>query len=206
MIIFVGGVIGAGKSSVARGLAQHLSLHYYDVDEHKRTIYSEDSDFEYNMQHGVPFCEETRMRLFRKVVEDFAELSRNHQHLVVDETLHKKKLRDFLFEHATRYFGGYLVIWVKASEEVILERLTTQVREGHLLKDPISMHKAFLKEFEPFEESIIICRNEGALEDTIEEINCLLCTIRRWGPARATGWVFRNAVYLRACAGLAISW
>ena len=117
------------------------------------------------------------MRLFHKVVEDFAELSLHHQHLVVDETLHKKKLRDFLFKHAEKYFGGYLIIWVKASEEVILERLTSKVREGHLLKDPVTMHNAFLKEFEPFEESIIICRNEGELEDTIEEINCLFDNI-----------------------------
>lgn len=177
MIIFVGGLIGAGKSSVARGLAEHLSLHYYDVDELKREIYSQDPDFEYNMQHGVPFCEETRMKLFRKVVGDFAELSKWHEHLVVDETLHKIKLREFLFEHAEKYFGGYLVIWVKASEEVILERLSTQVREGHLLKDPVVMHNAFLKEFEPFEQSIIICRNEGALEDTINEINQLFDNI-----------------------------
>ena len=51
------------------------------------------------------------------------------------------------------------------------------VLQGHLLEDPISMHNAFLKEFEPFEESIIICRNEGALEDTIGEINQLFDNI-----------------------------
>ena len=173
MIIFVGGLIGAGKSSVARGLAEHLSLPYYDVDEHKRAIYRADPDFEHNMEHGIPFSEATRMKLFRKVVSDFAELSKSHRHMVVDETLHKKQLREYLFKGAEKYFDGYVIIWVKASEEVILQRLTSQVREGHLLKDPVSMHNNFLREFEPFEESIIICRNDGALEDTIDEINRL---------------------------------
>lgn len=177
MIIFVGGIIGAGKSSVAKGLAEHLSVQYYDVDEHKRSIYRQDPDFHRNMENGIPFSEETRMKLFQQVVQDFAELSKTHQHLVVDETLHKQRLREYLFAGANKYFGGYLIIWVKASEEVILGRLNTIIREGHVLKDPISMHNAFLKQFEPFDESIIICRNDGALEDTIEEISKLFDNI-----------------------------
>lgn len=177
MIIFVGGLIGAGKSSVAKGLSEHLALHYYDVDERKRAIYSQDPDYQHNLEHGIPFCEATRMKLFEAVVSDFAALSGDHQHMVVDETLHKKELRSYLFDGATRYFGGYIVVWVKASEEVILQRLTSQVREGHLLKDPVSMHNAFLREFEPFEESMVICRNEGALEDTLAEINQLFDNI-----------------------------
>lgn len=177
MIIFVGGLIGAGKSSVAQGLAKHLALPYYDVDEHKRPIYRADPDFEHNMEHGIPFCEATRMQLFNKVVSDFEALSRLHRHMVVDETLHKKQLREYLFKGAEKYFGGYLIIWVKASEEVIIDRLTSKVREGHLLKDPVTMHNAFLQEFEPFEESIIICRNEGELEDTISEISALFDNI-----------------------------
>ena len=177
MIIFVGGVIGAGKSSVAKGLAEHLSVHYYDVDVHKKPIYERDPNFQHNMDNGVPFCEETRMKVFHKVAEDFAELSKTHQHMVVDETLHKKRPREFLFDQARQHFGGYLVIWVKASEEVILERLASQKREGHILKNPVTMHKAFLQEFESFEESFIICINDGELSHTIEEINQLFDTI-----------------------------
>jgi gluconate kinase len=177
MIIFVGGNIGAGKSSVAKGLAEHLSLHYYDVDELKRGIYQTDPDYQKNMEQGIPFCEETRMKVYEKAVGEFAELAQVHQHMVVDETLHRKKLRDYLFEGARQHFGGYVIIWVKASEEVILRRLTSQVRDGHLLRDPVNMHLAFHKEFEPFEESIVICRNESTLESTIEEISQLFDNI-----------------------------
>jgi len=177
MIIFVGGVIGAGKSSVARGLAEHLGVYYYDVDIHKKPIYRQDPAFQHNMDNGVPFCEETRMKVFHKVAEDFSELSQTHKHMVVDETLHKRRPREFLFEQAQKYFGGYLVIWVKASEDVILQRLTSQKREGHILKNPLEMHKAFLDEFESFEESFIICVNDGELSHTVDEINRLFDTI-----------------------------
>jgi gluconate kinase len=177
MIIFVGGLIGAGKSTVARGLAEHLSVHYYDVDEYKREIYQQDPDYQRNMDKGIPFSDETRGKLFDRVTGDFDELARQHEHMVVDETLHKRESRKTLFEGARRHFGGYIIVWVKASEDLILERLNSKVREGHLLKDPIAMHKGFLAEFEPFEESIIVCRNEGALEDTIAEINTLFDNI-----------------------------
>ena len=177
MIIFVGGVVGAGKSSVAKGLAEHLSLFYYDVDKHKRDIYRQDPDFKHNLDNGIPFCEETRMKLYRKVVSDFSELSKIHQHLVVDETLHKQELRHFLFAGAKKYFTSYIVVWVKASEEIILDRLTRQVRKGHILRDPVNMHKNFMKEFEPFRQSIVVCRNDGLLEDTIKELENLFDTI-----------------------------
>ena len=79
MIIFVGGGIGAGKSSVAKGLAEHLSLLYYDVDEHKRVIYRQDPDYQRNMDNGIPFCKETPMKLYQKLVSDFAELSKTQK-------------------------------------------------------------------------------------------------------------------------------
>ena len=69
------------------------------------------------------------------------------------------------------------MIWVKTSDEVILDRLINTDRKGHLLKDPLAMHKNFKKAFEPFKQSILICRNDGPLEDTIKELKNLFDTI-----------------------------
>ena len=174
MIVFVGGLVGAGKSSVARGLAKNLGLHYYDVDIHKKSIYAADPDYQRNMEKGIPFCEATRFKVFAKVVSDFAKLSDKHTHIIVDETLHKEQLRNYLFVGAKKYFGGYLVVWVKASENVVLERLANNKRQGHILKNPVEMHNAFLKEFEPFKESLIVARNDGELDDTLDLITPLV--------------------------------
>lgn len=170
MIVFVGGLVGAGKSSVAKSLAKKLELHYYDVDIHKKSIYAADPDYQHNMQQGIPFCEATRFKVFDKVVSDFAELSIDHRHIIVDETLHKKELRNYLFKGAEKHFGDYVVVWVKASEKVILKRLANNERKGHILKDPVKMHNAFLKEFEPFKQSLIVALNDGELDDTLEQI------------------------------------
>ena len=55
MIIFVGGLIGAGKSTVARAIAEKYSLYYYDVDEIKKQVFREDPDYQNNMEKGIPF-------------------------------------------------------------------------------------------------------------------------------------------------------
>jgi len=170
MIIFVGGLIGAGKSTVAKGLADYFSIHYYDVDEIKKAVFSQDPDYEHNLKHGIPFGDAIRKKVYQRVTEDLKKLRETHDCLVIDETLHKKANREILFEGAKKHFGSYIVIWVKAPEETIIQRLTDKHREGHILADPLAMHNAFLKEFEDFEESLIVCWNENGMEQTLSSL------------------------------------
>lgn len=171
MIIFVGGLIGAGKSTVAKLLAEHFDLYYYDVDEEKKIVFKEDPDYDYNMQHGIPFSDETRLKVYDRVAERLKILSEQHECIVVDETLHKRHLRHKLFDAAQAYFGGYFVIWVKADEAVIEHRLTSQQRAGHILKDPMSMHNTMLAEFESFEQNVLVVRNNTGIDGIVTELD-----------------------------------
>jgi len=94
--------------------------------------------------------------------------------LVVDETLHLRKLRQVLFDAAKACFGAYVVIWIKADEPVIEERLKTQARKGHILRDPLKMYGSFAKEFERFDESHIVCENNGSVEEAAENLVSLI--------------------------------
>lgn len=170
MIVFVAGLVGAGKSSVAKRLADKLSILHYDVDQVKKEVYPQDPDFEYCMTHGIPFREETRLKVFQKVVADFQRLSENHTHLIVEECLHLKRLRQVLFDAAEAHFGGYVVVWVKADEAVIQERLLSKQRKDHILKDPLKMYRSFAKEFEGFEGCHIVCENNGSIEEATESL------------------------------------
>ena len=171
MVIFIGGLPGAGKSSIARFLAEKLSINYYDVDEVKKVIYPQDPDFDYNMKHGIPFKAQTRLKVFEKVVEDFESLSKSNVHLLVDESLHLKKLRQVLFDGANAHFGGYVIVWIKTDKQVVEERLTSKKRTGHILiTDPMKMYRSFAKEFEPFDESYIVCENNGSIGETTEKL------------------------------------
>jgi gluconate kinase len=174
VVIFVAGLVGVGKSSVAKFLADRFSFYYYDVDEVKKVIYPQDPDFDYNMRHGIPFSKETRLKVFRQVAEDFARLAKTHKHVVVDETLHLKNPRQVLFEAAKAHFGGYVIVWVRADEAVIRKRLKKKERKGHILSDPFKMYLSFAKEFESFDESHIVCNNTGSIEEATESLLSLI--------------------------------
>ena len=174
MVIFVAGLVGVGKSAIARFLADKLSIPYYSVDDVKKVIYPQDPDFEKNIRNGIPFKEETRLKVFRQVAADFSSLAQNHEHLVVDETLHLRRPRQVLFDAAKACLGGYVIIWVKADEAVIEQRLKSKDRKDHILTDPLKMYRSFAKELEPIDEAHIVCENDGTMEEAAQNLISLI--------------------------------
>ena len=170
MIIFVGGVIGAGKSTVAKGLASQFGFPYYDVDEVKKEVFRKDPDYDRNIAEGIPFSDELRREVFQRVFSDLETLVVESPHIVVDETLHKREIRHSLYEEAERIAGGFVVIWVQAREAVILDRLGASKRDDHFLSDPLPLHNAFKREFEEYDRCVIDCHNNGTAEETIAEL------------------------------------
>ena len=170
MIIFVGGLIGAGKSTIARGMADHFSFPYYDVDEVKKVVYHQDPDFEKNIAEGIPFSDELRIEVFRRVFADLKKLVKKHPHIVVDEALHKREIRQMLYAEARRIAGDFIVIWVQANKEIIRQRLSGKKRSGHILDDPMPLHNAFARQFEDYRRCVIDCPNNGTAEEAISDL------------------------------------
>ncbi len=170
MVIFVGGLIGTGKTSLAKALSEKLGIYYYDVDLVKKMVYPTDPNYEYNLTNNIPFSDETRRKTFNQVVSDFARLSKEHNNIIVDETLHKKTLRQILFDGAEKYFGKYIIVLVKADESIVKDRLTKDQREGHLLKDSFGMYLSLKKQFEDFENVDIVFENNTSVTESIEKL------------------------------------
>ncbi len=165
--IFIGGLIGTGKSSLAKALAEKLNIPYIDVDKFKKEVYSTDPNFEYNLKNNIPFSEETRIKTFNKAVESFSRLSRNNNYIVVEEVLSRKVLRKVFFDAAKKYFGDYLMIWIQVDESIVKERLEASPRQGHLLKNPFGMYLSIKKEFEDVEPSDIVFENNGDFNSSL---------------------------------------
>jgi len=174
MIIFVGGLIGAGKSTIAKKVAAEFNFFYYDVDEVKKAVFAEDPDFERNMRDGIPFSDATREKLYDRVIEDLKELRVTHQYVVVDEALHKREFRHKMYRAAEEIYGDFIVIWVRANEKMILDRLQAVKREGHILNDPLPMHESFRRQFEDFNRSVIVCNNNGEPDDAVASLKRLI--------------------------------
>jgi len=174
VVIFFGGYIGSGKTSLAKAISERLGILYYEVDLIKKVVVEEDPSLEYNVKQNIPFPDEARIRMFNRVVDDFARLSKTHACLIADETLHKKNTRQILFDGATKYFGGYAVVWVQTDEETIKERLGAKERTDHVLGDPYGMYLSMKKVFEPFDKADIVFENAGSLDEAADRLTILI--------------------------------
>jgi gluconate kinase len=174
MIIFLGGLVGAGKTSLAKGIARVFNAAYYDIDHTKMQIYPPD-DYWRKLQMGQPVSDELRLELFRRVLNDLAALAKQHSIVVTDEILHKRELRRILFDGALQLVGARLVVWIKASDSVIRARLASCPREGHILTRPDLMYASIKKIFEDINEAdIVFDNNEDGIAAAVGRLACLL--------------------------------
>lgn len=173
MIIFVGGLPGTGKTSLSKAVAQQLGIFHVDVDEVKKRIYPTDPDFERNIQEGLHFSDATRTRVMEDVAKSFHALHAKHKHIMVEEVLQKKILRDILYKGAMETFGTYLVIHVTADEKTVHDRLT-RPREGHMLTKPWNVYQSIKKDFDGIPEADIVFHNDVPFQEATEQLTELL--------------------------------
>ena len=178
MIILVGGLIGAGKSSVARLVAKRLGYLYFDLDETKKEVYGRNPDNARKLAQGIPPDIETRTELYREAVERLTGLLDEHPNIVFDDTLHFRRFRQFLYDEMHRLDQHFVMVWVRADEEVIMSRLSSNHRDGHILSDPIPLHEQMVRDFEDFQVPVLMCPNNGELNDTVDGLFSLLGRIR----------------------------
>jgi uncharacterized protein len=169
MIIFMGGLPGTGKTSLAKALAERLNLFHFDVDEVKKRIYPTDPDYERNIREGLPFSDATKQKVLAEVSRSFPALCTKYKHILVEEVLQKNHQRDFLYESAKKYCGSYFVIHITAPEETIRERLT-QKRDDHILRQPWNVYLARKRGFDGIPEADITFQNDGSLSDATNEL------------------------------------
>ena len=178
MIIFVGGLIGAGKSSVARCIADRLDYLYFDLDEIKKEVYGRDPENARKLAAGVPPDLETRAELYREAVARLQPLLQEHPNVVFDDTLHFRRFRQYLYAEMADLGQDFITVWVRADEEVILARLAATPRENHILSDPVPLHEQMVRDFEEFQVPLLMCPNNGALDDTVDAFFAMLDQIR----------------------------
>jgi predicted kinase len=178
MIVLVGGLIGAGKSSVARAIAERLDYHYFDLDEIKKEVYGRDPDNARKLAEGIPPDLETRAELYRVAVEQVSALIETTPNIVFDDTLHFRRFRQYLYDEITRLGHDFVPVWVRADEEVILHRLKSTPRDNHILADPIPLHEQMLKDFEEFQVPLLMCPNNGSLDETVDALFSLVDRVR----------------------------
>ena len=167
MLIVIAGLIGTGKSTIAREVSKRLNLPLYSIDDDKKKIYQQHPQYEYFLKNNIPFPDDIRKKTFDASLEGLRKLAKEHKHAIVEETFHKKSLRSPFFKEAKKIFGGMILTLVTADDELVKERLEKREKEeNHLVGYEMSL--SFKKQWEPFEKVDYHFINEGDFEKNIQ--------------------------------------
>jgi gluconokinase len=150
MVIVVMGVMGSGKTALARALARGLGAQFFDADDAHASI---DRD---RMARGEPLDEAAREPWLRAVARVIAERARDD--LVVACSALRRRHRDVL----RRACPELRLVFLRASASTLRRRVAD--RRGHFASP--SLLDAQLATLEPPDpdEGAIVVDNEDAIE------------------------------------------
>lgn len=176
MVIFFGGLPGVGKTSLAETLSRQFGIYHYDLDVAKRKLAPMfDKDYQKKLDINVPISPVVLQDVFHAVAKEFAKLALTNKHIIVSDVFHNEVARQILLDAAKIYFGGYIFVLIEADDAIVVNRLSTKSRGGHLLKDPIGMRENFKSIFEQFEHPDIVFCNDSNFDDSA---SCLASVIK----------------------------
>lgn len=152
------GVCGAGKSTIAKMLADRLGWQFFDADDfHPPANISK-------LKHGIPLNDEDR----RPWLEDLGKMLKfeiaSGRHPVLACSALKRRYREML-----RTVGdGIKIVYLYGSQEFIMERL--QARKGHFMPPSLLETQLDALEDPSGEPDVISVDISLAAEDAIEFI------------------------------------
>jgi len=123
MLIALGGLWGSGRTMLARKLAQRLGFFYYDVEQKKISKYAFNKQGQVKEQVQQPNTDEMRLFVYKKILEDLPLLSKMYTGVVLDDSFHRAKPREYLFREAGKHFDPIRFVWIDSDEEHIADRL-----------------------------------------------------------------------------------
>ena len=158
-IVFLFGVAGVGKNWVAERLRDRMGYYFYDADIDLTPV----------MRAAITakehFTDSMRDEFFALIARRIAELRKIHPKLVVAQAAYKQRNRDYL----SRAVPGLKFIWVRAPNELIIERLG---RRGDWISPEYAAQ--IYRNFEPPKLPCLVIENDGGEARVLDQLQRLL--------------------------------
>ena len=153
-IVFLAGLPGVGKSTLARKIAEKVGGSVLDIDKIKKKIVDP------NLVTSTIDPPEVRWACYEKATEEiFALLDTGASPIIVDEVFHLQSLRQKLEILCAEKGAEILWIEVRCSYEKVEKRLRASDRKGHILstEEALKMNRLFEQIFEGFPDNKANC-------------------------------------------------
>ncbi|WED26751.1 gluconokinase [Vibrio sp. DW001] len=161
-IIFVMGVSGSGKSTVAKNISALISSNYIDADDHhpKKNVDK--------MASGTPLNDQDRLPWLNSLNLMATECIENEKSITIACSCLKPEYREILQKNISK---DTVFIYLKGSLKVIQERM--EKRKGHYFSGNSMLISQFEALVEPTSHEDINFFEVDIDENTIEEVTNL---------------------------------
>jgi len=184
MLIAVAGSIGAGKSTVARAIAETFDIPLHSIDDDKLAIGATTASFAEWVASGTPFPDSFRAEVFRRTLQCLESMRAVSPHVIVEETFHRKSIRDPFFDRGGSLLGGFSLIEVVVDESKVMERLArrAEIETGHMAG--VDMYRSFQAVSDPQDRVDHVFRNDGDFERELDA--CCRYILDKIAPAHGS--------------------
>jgi predicted kinase len=158
-LVFIAGLPGVGKSTIARRIAAEQNGEVVDVDDFKKEAYLL---FPYIDQTQVD-PPEVRWAYTKRAI--LHALSIATEVVVIDEVFHLEELRQKAECLCSAHGARVRWVHVKCPVEVVEKRLRAKGREGHILstEQAVTLNRLFTEIFEGFppkKKNLLVVNND----------------------------------------------
>ncbi len=163
-VVFLAGLPGVGKSTIARKLAEKTGGSVLDIDRIKGEVVDP------SLVASVIDPPDVRWKCYKQAADEVSFLfEQGASTIFVDEVFHLQSLRERLEALCTQRNMDVLWVEVQCPYEEVENRLRSNGRDGHILstEEALRMNLLFRELFEPFPQdkaNHLTFRNEAGCD------------------------------------------
>ncbi|MGI9607046.1 MAG: AAA family ATPase [Acidimicrobiales bacterium] len=169
-LIAISGAIGSGKSTIAGAVSRRLDIPVHSIDDNKAAIGATYPGFDRWVADGIPFPDDFRRLVYERTLTELAALAEAQPYMIVEETFHRREIREPFFRAGAQIFGSVCVVEIAVAPEVAAAHLQKRASDESDHMAGREMFDAFALLYDPFDRADLIVRNDGELETAVDEV------------------------------------
>lgn len=186
-VVAVGGVIGAGKSTVAGAISQALGAPIVDADHTRKQFAGVEA--ETPLHHGAwqgAYTAERSRAVYEEVIRRGAEVLGSGRPLVLDASFRSRQTRAIARQLAERFDAPFLMVECRADHEICRRRLVERQLHQGVSDGRLEIFDDFVARWEPITE---LSDDEHLVLDTCQPLEANLERLGRRIPTWPEGLV-----------------
>jgi gluconate kinase len=171
MLLVLGGIAGSGRRRVTRTFAARHDFHLYSIRNKMVRRLEKGAGGLMRERLYEPKSDDERIRLYERIAKDFYMLSTMYEHVIMTDTFHRARPREYFLNEARQHFSDVVFAWISSDDEHMRERVLRRMPHGeHFIKATLKDKETHELEFEALPAGTPIVRYEESADEVVAEL------------------------------------